>query len=32
MFIGEEVNVTLVDITWAPKENVTNDTTLFYDN
>jgi hypothetical protein len=31
MFIGEGVNVTLVGITWEPKENVTNDTTLFFD-
>jgi hypothetical protein len=31
MFIGETVNVTLEGIEWAPKENITNGTTVFYE-
>ena len=31
MFTGEEVNVTLEGMVWEPKQNATNDTTLFYD-
>ena len=31
MFIGEDVNVTLVGMVWEPTQDVTNDTTLFYD-
>lgn len=30
MFIGEEVNVTVIGVEWVPKENITDDTTLFW--